>query len=70
MRIHLVVFIAALSTTIGIAGADELKPPPTKEGLWETRSTHTLQGKSVSDPPVKMCNRTRPPSRCRHAERR
>jgi hypothetical protein len=55
MRIHLVVFIAALSTTIGIAGADELKPPPTKEGLWETRSTHTLQGKSVSDPPVKMC---------------
>ena len=47
--------IAVLSIWIGIAGADEIKPPPTKEGLWETHSTQTQQGKTVSDRSVKMC---------------
>ena len=39
----------------GIAEADGIKPPPTKEGLWETHSTQTQQGKTVSDRTVKMC---------------
>ena len=47
--------VAVLSVWIGIAGADEIKPPPTKEGLWETHSTQTQQGKTVSDRSVKMC---------------
>ena len=47
--------IAVLSASISLAGADELKPPPTKEGLWETHGTHTQQGKTVPDPAVKMC---------------
>jgi hypothetical protein len=55
MRFHRAVLAVALSTSIGVAGADDFKPPPSKEGLWETRSTHTQQGKSVSDPAVKMC---------------
>jgi hypothetical protein len=55
MRFHFVIQIAALSASIAIAGADELKPPPTKEGLWETHGTHTEQGKTVPDRPVKMC---------------
>jgi hypothetical protein len=49
-------FLAAvLSPWIGIVEADGLKPPPTKEGLWETHSTQTQQGKTVSDRSVKMC---------------
>ena len=49
------VFVAVVSVWTGIAGADEIKPPPTKEGLWETHSTQTKQGKTVSDSTVKMC---------------
>ena len=47
--------VAVLSVWIGIVEADGLKPPPTKEGLWETHSTQTQQGKTVSDRSVKMC---------------
>jgi hypothetical protein len=47
--------VAALFVWIGIAEADGIKPPPTKEGLWETHSTQTQQGKTVSDKSVKMC---------------
>jgi hypothetical protein len=48
-------FVAVLSASIGIAGADEFKPPPMKDGLWESHSTHTQQGKTVFDTSVKMC---------------
>jgi hypothetical protein len=44
-----------LSAWIGVARADEFKPPPTKEGLWETHSIQAQQGKTVSDRSVKMC---------------
>jgi Ca2+-dependent lipid-binding protein len=47
--------VAVLSVWIGIAGADGIKSPPTKEGLWETHSTRTQQGKTVSDSSAKMC---------------
>jgi hypothetical protein len=47
--------VAVLSACIGIAEADGIKPPPTKEGLWETHSTQTQQGKTVFDKSVKMC---------------
>jgi hypothetical protein len=47
--------VAVLSAWIGIAGADGIKPPPTKEGLWETRSTKTQQGKTASNTSVQMC---------------
>jgi hypothetical protein len=47
--------IAVLSASMGIAGADEFKPPPTKDGLWETHSKQTQQGKTVFDMSVKMC---------------
>ena len=50
-----VLHIAVLSASISLAGADELKPPPTREGFWETHSTHTQEGKPVADPAVKMC---------------
>jgi hypothetical protein len=50
--------VAVLSLSIGIAGADGIKPPPTKEGLWETHSTRTQQGKVVSDRSVQMCQST------------
>jgi hypothetical protein len=55
MRCKPVFLVAVLSAGIGIAGADEIKPPPTKEGLWETHSTQIQQGKTVSDRSVKMC---------------
>jgi uncharacterized protein DUF3617 len=47
--------VAALLAWSGSAEADGIKPPPTKEGLWETHSTQTQQGKTVSNKPVKMC---------------
>jgi hypothetical protein len=55
MKFHFVCGIAILTAGVVAAGADELKPPPTKEGLWETHGTHTEQGKAVSDRPVRMC---------------
>ncbi len=55
MKIQFVFHVAVLSASISLAGADELKPPPTKEGLWETHGTHTQEGKTVADPAVKMC---------------
>lgn len=45
----------ALLICSGIAQADGFKPPPTREGLWETHSTHTQQGKTVFDKTIKMC---------------
>ena len=49
MRTKPVFLVAVLSAWMGFAGADELKPPPTKDGLWETHSTQIQQGKTVSD---------------------
>jgi hypothetical protein len=46
--------VAALLICV-VAEADGIKPPPTKEGLWETHSTQTQQGKTVFDKSVKMC---------------
>ena len=47
--------VAVLSAWIGTATADGIKPPPTREGLWETHTTQTQQGKTVSDSSVQMC---------------
>jgi hypothetical protein len=58
MRFHFVIRIALLSASIAVAAADEIKPPPTKEGLWETHGTHTQEGKTVPDQSVKMCQST------------
>jgi hypothetical protein len=55
MNLSSVLVVAALSTSIGIASADEFTPPPMKDGLWETHSTQTQQGKAVFDTSVKMC---------------
>jgi hypothetical protein len=55
MRFKPAFLVAALTVWIGFAGADEIKPPPTKDGLWETHSMQTQQGKTVSDRSVKMC---------------
>jgi Protein of unknown function (DUF3617) len=50
---YLAVFV---SVSIGIASADEFKPPPMKEGLWETVVVQTTGGKKQpGTPPVKMC---------------
>jgi hypothetical protein len=55
MKFSLIFGIAVLGSSIGIAGADELKPPPMKDGLWETHSVQTRQGKPVMDTSIKMC---------------
>ena len=47
--------VAVLLACSGISAADGIKPPPTKEGLWETHSTQTQQGKTVFDKSIKMC---------------
>jgi hypothetical protein len=55
MRLRPVLFVAVLLASIGTAGADEFKPPPMKDGLWETHSTQAQQGKTVFDTSVKIC---------------
>src|ERR1700722_8799578 len=55
MRFKPILLVAALSASIGIGHADEFKPPPTKEGLWETHNTQIQQGKTVSEGTMKMC---------------
>jgi hypothetical protein len=55
MRSRPALLVTALIAWSGIAQADGIKPPPTKEGLWETHSTQVQQGKTVSDSSVKMC---------------
>jgi hypothetical protein len=55
MTFKLAFLVTVLSLWIGISEADGINPPPTKEGLWETHSTQTQQGKTVSDRSVKMC---------------
>jgi hypothetical protein len=55
MRSRPVLLVAVLLASIGSAGADEFKPPPMKDGLWETHSTQIQQGKTVFDTSVKMC---------------
>jgi hypothetical protein len=55
MRISLGSVIAIVAASIGLAAADEFKPPPMKDGLWETHSVQTQAGKSVSDMSIKMC---------------
>src|ERR1039457_4872895 len=55
MRFRPVSLVAVLLALIEIAGADEFKPPPMKDGLWETHNRQTQQGKTVFDTSVKMC---------------
>jgi hypothetical protein len=55
MRITLGFVIAIVAASVGLAVADEFKPPPMKDGLWETHSVLTQAGKSVSDMSIKMC---------------
>lgn len=47
--------IAAVAASIGSASADEFKPPPTRDGLWESHTTQTQQGKTVFDMSLKIC---------------
>ena len=55
MRITLGFVIAIVGGSVGLAAADEFKPPPMKDGLWETHSVQTQAGKTVSDMSIKMC---------------
>jgi hypothetical protein len=55
MRIGLSLGIAAVAASIGIAGADEFKLPPMKDGLWETHSAQTQEGKTMFQVSAKMC---------------
>lgn len=55
MGIRLAFGIAAVVASIGMAGADEFKAPPMKDGLWETHSLRTHEGKTVTDSSVKVC---------------
>ena len=55
MKFRPVLLVAVLSASIGTSSADGFKPPPMKDGLWETHSTQTQQGKIVFDTSVRTC---------------
>jgi Protein of unknown function (DUF3617) len=55
MRISLGFGIAVVAIYVGTAGADEFKPPPMKDGLWEAHNVQTSGGKNLSDMTIKMC---------------
>ena len=55
MSVSRFLLLGTLCASIAMAGEDDIKPPPTREGLWETHSKQTEQGKTVSDRSVRMC---------------
>ena len=55
MRVSVTFGIAAVMASIGIAGAQDFTPPPMKDGLWETHSIESKQGKTLFETTVKMC---------------
>lgn len=55
MKVRHAFGVAAVLASFGIAGADEFKPPPMKDGFWETHSTESKQGKTLFETTVKMC---------------
>jgi hypothetical protein len=55
MRISLGFGIAIVAAFVGSAGAEDYKPPPMKDGLWEARSVQTMAGKSSDPQTIKMC---------------
>lgn len=54
MRFTSVVPVVVSVTLVAIAVADEPKPPPVRDGLWEIHSK-MQSGTSVHDTPLKMC---------------
>jgi len=55
MRISLGFGIAVVAASAGIASAQDYKPPPMKDGLWETHSVQSTAGKSFNGMTIKMC---------------
>jgi len=55
MKASLIPGFVVLTALIGSAGADELKPPPIRDGLWQSRVTQTQQGKTIFDFSTKIC---------------
>jgi hypothetical protein len=55
MRINTGIWAVVMAAAVTVAGADEYKPPPLKDGLWEAHSVRTAAGKTASDTSVKMC---------------
>jgi hypothetical protein len=55
VRVNLIFGIFAIAASIGLAGADEFKPPPMRDGFWETHSVLTVDGKPLSNTSIKMC---------------
>jgi hypothetical protein len=55
MRIRVSLCAVVVAASITVAAADEYKPPPMKDGLWETHSVSTAAGKTASDISIKMC---------------
>jgi len=55
MKLKPLFLVVGLGAGIGLAAADEFTPPPTREGLWETRTSQVQQGKTTSTQSVQMC---------------
>jgi hypothetical protein len=47
--------VAVLTPWIGAAGADGIKLPAMRDGFWETHTTQTQEGKTISNSSVQMC---------------
>jgi hypothetical protein len=55
MRLCLGFGIAVVAAYVGTAAADDYKPPPMKDGFWETHSVQSAAGKTSNDMIIKMC---------------
>jgi hypothetical protein len=47
--------VAVLIPWIAAAGADGIKLPPMRDGFWDTHTTQTQEGKTISNSSVQMC---------------
>jgi hypothetical protein len=55
MRINPGLALALIAAYGATAAADDFKPPPMKDGLWEAHTVQVMGGKTMADMVIKMC---------------
>ena len=55
MNLRPVLLVSVLIALAPVADADSFKPPPMRDGLWESHTQRSVDGKVVTDMTAKLC---------------